>query len=176
MHDRTTLRIIPVSALIAIIPLIACVTINQIPPTSAPTITPTLTDQSRIAAGRLAALQAFAQHFWEGPEYTCAIREQQGACATYDEKWTVYWFFNIDFTTQAMTSIQVNIVPRDNFGLSKPANSYAYVEVCLHLDSRQWYSADLTSCEDMTSDPATAIQSLKQTIADDWAELIEALE
>ena len=141
------------------------------PATPTPTPTPPPTGSQEY-------LQRFAQNFWEGPTYTCATRADQGACATYDREWTVYWFFAIDFTTKAMASVQLNLHTGPSIGEllgGTPQPPYTYVEVCFHQDYRQWYVADLTSCEDEEHDPETAITALRLSVANDWPELLEAL-
>ncbi len=164
-------------------------------PTTVPTPQPTLTttesqlvDRARNAfrnatpqpnttttESQQASLQRFAQSFWEGPEYICFIRDEQGACVTYDHKWTVYWFFAINFSNGTMVSLQLNHVVSDNFGLSA-TYEYAYVETCFHQDYRKWHLSELSSCEDDTFDLAIAITALRQSIANDWPELLQAFD
>ena len=116
MSDRFTLV-----ALLAAALLFGCS--DPPPPTSigvVVTATPTSTTETQQAF-----LQRFAQSFWEGPVYTCASRANQGARATYDQKWTAHWFFTIDFRTGTMVSVQVNHVAGPMFNLIPIPLAYA---------------------------------------------------
>lgn len=121
----------------------------------------------------LGELQRFAQDFWGGPDYTCAVREQQGACITYDALYTVYFFFTIDFGTRKMVAVQLNELV-GGFGL-RDDEPFTYVETCLYDDFEQWASTEL-SCEEDRVASGVGVKALSVTLAREWPELLGVLE
>ena len=132
------------------------------------------------ASPELARLHGFAQEFWSGPDYTCTIKDQQGACIAYDTLYTAYVFFAIDLSTRKMTSIELNEMAGYDFGFlddsAESTEPYTSVQTCVYDDYEEWASAALSHCEDDSVARGVGVKALSLTLAREWPELLDALE
>ena len=128
-----------------------------------------------IVPAALAELHQFAQDYWSGPVYTCTVKSEQGACITYDDIYTAYIFFAINFSTRKMSSIHLNEIAGGGFVFSD-SDPYTVVETCVYEDYEQWASATLSYCEEDSVSPGVGVRALSIILAREWPELLDVLE